>query len=434
MKKIVYTIAILLATGTFANAQSPVLQSEQEIASYTILENDLILFTRKEADGQYIYAERWQDDWNKVIQKETVLNTGTINTVIGKNEAGDELYVYQKNGRNKAVISFYTIKDGNFEKTGERALPRLKNQSQNLGLYLSEDKNVLVISGELGKTRGYDDMYISQWENNRWSKPKNLGSSVNTRQTEFAPFVTADTLYFAREEADKSMVYAVAFAGNAVQAEPHPLDAVVNASQTYNAYYKKQNEQEYWIGKTDENTFAIYKRENPNAYKDLGFDDPLSFEGAVSGSQDPGRIKTDTTAAPEETDDFADMVTHSQDPDMAYKLDAEEAEKSNMVTSSENGLTMHYTLNQVYMGTKQASILNAYLKSLPKGATINVKGFSDGLGSDVAKARVSKKRAQLLRAYIQQNFAAKNLKVVVDSVIKEEVGKHFRIAEIRVVK
>lgn len=430
MKKIIYTIAFLLATGTIAQAQSPVLQSEQEIADFAVLENNLLLFTQKEATGQYIYSERWQDEWSKTIQKEMALNTGTVNTVIGKSEAGNEVYVYQKNGRNEEVITFYTLKDGSFEKAGERKLPKLKNHSANLGLYLSADKNTLVVSAELGKTRGYDDVYVSTWENNRWSKPKNLGRQVNTRQAEFAPFVAGDTLYFARKEGDKSVVYGAPFAGNAVSTEPVKLDDVVNAAEAYNAYYKKQDGQEYWIGKKTGNAYAIYERSNS---AELVFgDDNLSFENAVSGSQDPGRIKTDSTVT--EEDDFGSWVSHSQSPHDGFELDRIEAEKNHMVTYEEGGITMHYLLNQVYMGGKQAKLLNTYLKSLPKGTALHVNGLSDGLGSTQAKNKVSRQRAQLIRAYIQQNFASKQFKVTVESKVWNEVGKHFRVAQIQVVK
>ncbi|MBB6611580.1 hypothetical protein H7F15_11075 [Pontibacter sp. Tf4] len=436
MKKILYTIAFILATGTIAHAQAPILQSEQEIADYMVLENDLLLFTRKEADGQYIYSERKQN-WESVIQKEAALNTGTINTVIGRNEAGTELYVYQKNGRNEEAITFYNVKDGAFEKTGERKLPKLKNHSTNLGLHLSADKNTLVLSAELGKTHGYDDVYISQWENNRWTKPKNLGKTVNTRQPEFAPFVADETLYFTRKEGDKSLVYSAALTGNAISSEPLMLDEVVNNTGTYNSYYKKQGEQEFWISAATDKAFAIYTREPVMEYKEVYegpvAEDDLSFADAVSGSQDPGSIKSDTKAIVEE-DELADFMSHSASPHDAFVLDREEAEKNNMVTHQENGLTMHYLLNQVYMGGKQTQILTTYLKSLPKGATLNIKGMSDGLGAGNVKARVSKQRAQLLKAYIQQNFAAKNFKVNVDSKVWKEVGKHFRVAEIRVAK
>lgn len=430
MKKILYTITFLLATGTIANAQTPVLQSQQEMADFIVLENQLLIFTRKQADGQYIYSERLQQDGSKVMQKETVLNAGTLNTVIGKNEAGTEVYVYQKNGRKQEVISFYRLKEGNFEKTDERRLPKLKNNSANLGLYLSPDKNTLLIAAELGKTRGYDDLYASQWENNRWTRPQNLGPQVNTRQVEFAPFVADNTLYFARQEGEQSMIYSAPFEGKAVSGEAVKMDKTVNSSETYNAYYKKLENGEYRISASADNTYAIYRIEEDNL---LAFaEDPLSFADAVSGSQDPGTLRADTTA--EEEDELSGFVAHSQSPDDAYLLDSEEAAKNHMVTHQANGLTMHYTLNQVYMGNKQAQLLNTYLKALPNGATLTIKGFSDGFGSEAAKARVSRQRAQLLKAYIQQNFAAKNLNITVDTVVREEVGKHFRIAEIRTVE
>ncbi|WP_439879603.1 hypothetical protein ACSX1A_10470 [Pontibacter sp. MBLB2868] len=61
----------------------------------------------------------------------------------------------------------------------------------------------------MGKTKGYDDIYLSKWDGSNWTKPKNLGKSVNTRQPEFAPFLANYSLFFSRKDGDAAIINAV---------------------------------------------------------------------------------------------------------------------------------------------------------------------------------------------------------------------------------
>lgn len=388
MKKIIYTIAILLAAGTFANAQAPVMHSEQEIADFMVLENDLLVFTRKEAGGQYIYSERKQN-LDKVVQKETALNTGIINTVIGRNGAGNELYVYQKNGRNEETITFYTVKDGSFEKTGERKLPKLKNHSANLGLYLSEDKNTLVVSAELGRSRGYEDLYVSRWESNRWSKPKNLGRSVNTRQAEFAPFVAGDTLYFARMQEAVAYTYSAPLSPAGVAGAPVKLQAVINKANTYNAYYKKLQERQMWISASTENDtfYTAYLLE------------PV-IEEVVAPVEEIVQVEE---VAPE--------------PVMKVKAASPSA-------------TLFYGFNRVYLGLEEVSALSRFLRNQPEGTAFIIRGYSDGYGTAEAKDNVSRHRALQVKNYIEKYFGGKNFTITLENEVRDEKGRANRKTEI----
>ena len=58
MKKIIYTIAFLLATGTVAQAQVELKQTKSELADFILLEDDLLVYTLKEEQGQFIYSEQ----------------------------------------------------------------------------------------------------------------------------------------------------------------------------------------------------------------------------------------------------------------------------------------------------------------------------------------------------------------------------------------
>ncbi len=400
MKRIVYTVTFLMAVAFTAQAQTPIKETREEVADVTLLNNKLLIYTKKEKDGQFLYTE--QLGVTGTAKKEPVLNQGSVNTVVGSNKENNEFFVYHRRGRKDEVIAFYTYADGIFTKVGERQLPKLKNQSYNLGLFLTPDKYELLISAELGRTKGYDDIYLSKWSGNRWSIPKNLGKTVNTRQSEFAPYLANDSLYFSRKDGEAAYVYAVPFkAGTVVGQEPVKLAGTVNQENAFNAYYKRQGEQELWITASSKGEYTTYTTGAEEETSESVFGDNYSFENAVSGSQNPGTL-----------------------------VDREEKMANEKVRAAD--LELMYGFNSIYLDKAGVSKLKAFLKRQQRGAAVHITGYSDSKGNDAAKSEVSRKRAAFVEWYIQQNFADKNFRVTRESVVLLEEGTAYRKAEIRI--
>lgn len=81
---------------------------------------------------------------------------------------------------------------------------------------------------------GGSDLYVTRWENGNWSKPVNLGASVNTKGNELFPFVDeAGNLYFASDGL-KGLggldIFYATMAGTMVRSVDH-LDAPLNSPQ-----------------------------------------------------------------------------------------------------------------------------------------------------------------------------------------------------------
>jgi hypothetical protein len=65
-------------------------------------------------------------------------------------------------------------------------------------LSISENGKVLVFSSDMKGGFGGKDLYRSNFENGRWSKPVNLGEDINTAQDEVFPYLQNErTLYFS---------------------------------------------------------------------------------------------------------------------------------------------------------------------------------------------------------------------------------------------
>jgi tetratricopeptide (TPR) repeat protein len=65
---------------------------------------------------------------------------------------------------------------------------------------ISEDGTVLFFSSDMKGGHGENDIYTSQFKDGHWSKPLNLGGSVNTSQNEIFPHLHRDgSLYFSSD-------------------------------------------------------------------------------------------------------------------------------------------------------------------------------------------------------------------------------------------
>ena len=76
------------------------------------------------------------------------------------------------------------------------------NSSEFQDFFLSADEHVIIMAVERNDGYGDQDLYASlKVGNNRYSRPINLGLSINSTKADFAPFLSPDntTLYFASD-------------------------------------------------------------------------------------------------------------------------------------------------------------------------------------------------------------------------------------------
>ncbi|MGB5236313.1 MAG: hypothetical protein WBM43_12725 [Flavobacteriaceae bacterium] len=79
--------------------------------------------------------------------------------------------------------------------------------------YISPDESYILYDGEGSSGYGDNDLYISFNKNGSWTKAINLGSEVNTDQTEMCPSVSPDGkyLFFHRGGEDNGDIYWIDF-------------------------------------------------------------------------------------------------------------------------------------------------------------------------------------------------------------------------------
>jgi hypothetical protein len=149
------------------------------------------------------------DIWYSVYSKETSFktpenlgtkfNTGGSDVVFSITPDGTALIYGTKYSPN--TYSIAEINDTEFENFIPVKIEDYYNNATNFFAYLSADKNVLLLSLNRKDSRGDLDLYVSFREGNsfNFTKPLNLGKTINTKHTEGSPFLAYDnkTLYFS---------------------------------------------------------------------------------------------------------------------------------------------------------------------------------------------------------------------------------------------
>jgi Tol biopolymer transport system component len=132
---------------------------------------------------------------------------GNINSDASESYASmtkDGTIYFMKENDNKVGLSdiyYSTLKDGKYQKPKNIGLPINTNERESNPYISPAEKYIIYFSSDKNGF-GDVDLYISFKRKNKWSTPKNLGSSINSKVAEYCPFVhqKENRLYFSRQE------------------------------------------------------------------------------------------------------------------------------------------------------------------------------------------------------------------------------------------
>jgi hypothetical protein len=140
------------------------------------------------------------ENWSKATNPKDHFNNEDNNAVIGVHQSGDILYLLNTNARTKTEGIYFSKKVNNrWMKPEFIPIPGIEAEGF-FGAYVSPDYDVIILSMKAPDSFGAEDLYISlKGAGGQWSKPRNLGPSINTSGFEISPFLSADKrrLYFS---------------------------------------------------------------------------------------------------------------------------------------------------------------------------------------------------------------------------------------------
>jgi hypothetical protein len=146
--------------------------------------------------GDTLYFTRIASDWNSLPP----WNNRENNALIGIHSSGNTVYMLDGYGRHEGVAFSNKLRDS-WTKPEVITIPGLSATGFK-GYYMAPNYQVLMISMAAPDSYGEEDLYVSiKQTNGKWTKPKNLGATVNTSGYEISPFLTPDTktLYFSSQ-------------------------------------------------------------------------------------------------------------------------------------------------------------------------------------------------------------------------------------------
>ena len=145
------------------------------------------------------FCERNGESW-KAARNSITLNDRDNNVLVGVNRDGKTLYFVNSSGWQRSHGVYYARQSGTrMTRPQLIPIPGIENQDF-LAFYVSPDADVIFLSMKADDSRGNEDIYFSvKGKDGNWTKPKNVGSTINTGGFEISPFLSADKkrLYFA---------------------------------------------------------------------------------------------------------------------------------------------------------------------------------------------------------------------------------------------
>lgn len=287
MVRIIASVCIISAcvTGSFAQmlefsqlTKLPATINSNGEESMPLLSSDQtkLFFVRSVYDGNIggkyggqdiWYSEMTPKGWKPAHNKIGHVNNKDNNILIGITDDGKTLYTLHSSPTEKLDGIYFTRRNGSEWFRPEFVPLQGIENDDFVGLFVSPDYDVIFISMRGSDSRGEEDLYISLKERSGvWSKPRNLGPTINTNGFEIAPFLSADKkkLYFSSNGmgglGDADIFYSERLYNSwETWSAPVNLGAVVN-SKKFDAYFSIYGDSvAFFTSNRDQSLADIYK-------------------------------------------------------------------------------------------------------------------------------------------------------------------------------
>jgi len=220
-EKIIYLVIIvvlLLSSDSLAQApgftnirEEEVLNTDaEEVMPVISPDGSVLYFSRVFSDentgGDFAGSDIWianrtTNGWEAPFRGPNSVNNRDNNAVIGVNSNGNIVYLLNAYRKGEGI----TYVEGTSEGwTRPDLIPVQNLESQGfVGVFVSPDYQVMLLSMERAGGRGKEDLYICLRDSvsGGWKNPISLGSTINTRGFEISPFLSEDKkfLFFASD-------------------------------------------------------------------------------------------------------------------------------------------------------------------------------------------------------------------------------------------
>lgn len=142
--------------------------------------------------------------WSKPQNLGQPVNDYLKNYMLGFSPDGKIMFLNQEKRNPGGLIindgiAFSVFTNGKWSKPNKLSVDYLLNKSKHQSGSLSKDGSLMLLSLQSYASRGNEDIYISAYKNGKWTQPINLGSEINTSGQEMSPYLSPDKrrVYFS---------------------------------------------------------------------------------------------------------------------------------------------------------------------------------------------------------------------------------------------
>jgi len=152
------------------------------------------------------FSEKVGDTWSTARRLSEVLNRDQYNTILSISPDGQTILLkgaYVNGAYETRGFSISNTTNGGWSVPVKVDIPGYEQMSKgkNEYAYLTMDGKAILLAFARKKNSEDDDLYVSFFEDGRWTRPLELGEEINTKYSETTPFLSADgkTLYFSSD-------------------------------------------------------------------------------------------------------------------------------------------------------------------------------------------------------------------------------------------
>ncbi len=198
-------LGILVANlNTRYDEQNPVLSPDGTKLYFTRANDSLNIGGTKDKGDIWFASLNEDGNWGVPVNLGEPVNNDLKNYLLGFSPDGKIMFLNNEKRNPGGIIvndgiSFSVFSNGSWSNPARVTVDYLLNKSKHQSGSISANGNVMLLSLQSYASRGEEDIYISTYQNGKWSQPVNVGSQVNTSHQEMTPYLSPDnkTLYFS---------------------------------------------------------------------------------------------------------------------------------------------------------------------------------------------------------------------------------------------
>lgn len=195
---------LLAAINTRYDEQNPILSPDGNHLYFTRANDSSNVGGVKDKGDIWVARLLENGYWGAPENLGSPVNDDLKNYLLGFSPDGNIMFLNQEKRFPGGVvindgIAFSVLSNGVWSRPVHVSVDYLLNKSTHQSGSVSADGNYMVLSMQSYASRGEEDIYISAYNNGKWTQPINLGSAINTSGQEMTPYLSPDNarLYFS---------------------------------------------------------------------------------------------------------------------------------------------------------------------------------------------------------------------------------------------